>query len=311
MTLKWCIRTEIVDSTGQVSPMARLHHFNVIDPERRELFAPISLRLYASGKETPKASVPKYFLGMPLIKGQRVMLKAMLYNGGHEPIPKARMRVILGYTKGGSAWPVYRGYPVWLDVLFPVGAQDGIHSFDLPPGHSERTYQAKPAVSGKLVMMGGHLHDLGQYVEFKDVTANRVIWHGAPTLAKDGTVSELAYSTFYRGYTLGPHLTTDHTYEVRVVYENPTPDTIHFGGMGAVGGFFVPDGDVRWPKVDTTNAAYKTDLTNELRDDNTIGEMASMGGGHSHMMMPGMDMPGMSMPAKAPPAAKKPPPKKN
>jgi hypothetical protein len=84
--------------------------------------------------------------------------------------------------------------------------------------------------------------------------------------------------------------------------------------MGAVGGFFIPDGDMRWPKVDTTNAAYRTDLTNELRDDNTIGEMASMGG-HSHMNMPGMDMPGMSMPNTAPAKAaadsKKPPAKKN
>lgn len=222
------------------------------------------------------------------MKGQRVMLKAMLFNGGHEPIPKVRTRVIFGYTKGTGAWPMYRGYPVWLDVLFPVGAKDGIHSFDLPPGHSEWTYQAKPAVSGKLVVMGGHLHDYGKYIEFKDVTANRVVYRGSPRLAKDGTVSSMPYRSFFRGYRLGAPLTADHTYEVRVVYVNPKPDTIHFGGMGAVGGLFVTDRDARWPAVDTTNAAYRLDLTNELRDDNTIGEMAAT---HNHSMMAGMDMP--------------------
>ena len=70
-------RIECVDRDGNVLPLSRLHHINVIDPSRRELFAPISLRFLAAGKETGSPSVPDRLIGMPLIEGQRVILKAM------------------------------------------------------------------------------------------------------------------------------------------------------------------------------------------------------------------------------------------
>ena len=277
------VRTELVDIDGKPVAAERLHHVNVIDPQRRELFAPIALRLYAAGKEGEPASFPKWLLGLPLQQGQHIILKAMLHNSGSVIARGVRTRVVMGYSSGGAMWPRHQVYPMQLDVLFPVGQKDGLKSFDLPPGKSEMKYSARPAVSGKLAAMGGHFHDLAQFIEFKDVTANKVIWRGEPVLDSAGALRSIPISRFYKWYNMGPELEAEHEYEVRVVYENPTADTIRFGGMGIVGGVFVPKRGSRWPTVDTANVAYKTDLMYQLRDGNGIGEMAMM---HEHHALP-------------------------
>ncbi len=53
-------------------------------------------------------------------------------------------------------------------------------------------------------------------------------------------------------------------YRVTVVYDNPTGALLPDGGMGAVAGGFVPDRRGAWPRVDTTDAAYRQDLTDIL-----------------------------------------------
>src|SRR3989454_6562866 len=52
-------RVEVVDETGRVLPPDVLHHFNLSDPEHRELFLPIGLHLLAASKETPQIEVPR------------------------------------------------------------------------------------------------------------------------------------------------------------------------------------------------------------------------------------------------------------
>src|SRR2546422_4703116 len=43
---------EVVDADGRLLPPQIVHHFNLIDPDHRELFLPISRRLLAAGHET-------------------------------------------------------------------------------------------------------------------------------------------------------------------------------------------------------------------------------------------------------------------
>src|SRR6266480_3107010 len=44
----WSYRVEVVDSGPRVLPKALLHHFNLRDPDRRELFLPIGLHVMAA-----------------------------------------------------------------------------------------------------------------------------------------------------------------------------------------------------------------------------------------------------------------------
>src|SRR5436305_778591 len=61
----WSYRGDVVDSGPRVLPKALLHHFNLRDPDRRELFLPIGLHVMAASKGTPAASVPPLLFGLP------------------------------------------------------------------------------------------------------------------------------------------------------------------------------------------------------------------------------------------------------
>jgi len=288
-------RIECVDADGNVLPASHLHHINIIDPSRRELFAPISLRFLAAGRETGAPSVNDKLVGMPLLAGQRVILKAMLHNPEARRLPGVRARVILGYRKAGGSFPLFEAYPWQLDVKFPVGEQPGgTKAFELPAGHSETYYEASPVVPGTLVGIGGHVHDLARYLEFRDVTPGDVLWKGEPVRDKDGSVVQMPTRLFYSWNRMGVKLDPGHKYRVTVAYDNPTGAPIPYGGMGVVAGLFLPEKGARWPAVDTTDATYRTDLENTLADGNRVGEIGMM---HSHHVSATSDSGAMVMPA--------------
>ena len=65
-------RVEVANEAGELLPADRLHHFNLTDPDRRELFAPLPLHLLAASKETGLPTVPRFLLGMPsIVRGMK------------------------------------------------------------------------------------------------------------------------------------------------------------------------------------------------------------------------------------------------
>src|SRR5207253_11185200 len=128
------------DGSGRELPRAMLHHFNLTDPDHRELFLPIGLHLLAASKETPAITVPRLLFGLPLARGQRLIAGAMLANTTQQAYHGVRVRLVLHYTPGGRPWPLYRTYPWDIDVQYPLGRPGtGSKAFDLPPGRSERS----------------------------------------------------------------------------------------------------------------------------------------------------------------------------
>jgi hypothetical protein len=73
-----------------------------------------------------------------------------------------------------------------------------------------------------------------------------------------------------------------HRYRVTVSYDNPTGQPIPDGGMGVVGGLFVPDRGVTWPAADPRDSLYHEDYLHYMR----------LAGGHE------MNMAGTVMPMK-------------
>src|SRR5437773_4358642 len=71
---------DVVDAEGKPVPPKVVHHLNLIDPDHRELFLPISQRIGAVGGETGNQELPgavKYFVGVPLKAGQHVVVSIM------------------------------------------------------------------------------------------------------------------------------------------------------------------------------------------------------------------------------------------
>src|SRR3989449_1480708 len=223
----------VVDPAGRRLPQAMLPHFNLSDPERRELFLPIGLHIMAASKETPAATVPRLLFGRPLERGQRLIASGMLGNETATLQRGVRVRLVLGYVPASRPWPLFRAYPWVMDVQFPLGRRPGgSKAFDLPPGRTERHWESSPAVPGTILGMGGHLHDHGVSLEVKDVTTGEILWHVEPVKDARDQVTSIPLVLFYRWYRLGIHITPDHTYRLTAVYENPTGRVLQDGGMG-------------------------------------------------------------------------------
>lgn len=264
-------RVVMVDSAGRELPAQLIHHFNLIDPDHRELFLPISRRMAAAGKETGAMRIPWLLFGFPVNKGERVLASVMLDNSTDSSYRQARARLVLYYVPAGRPWPLFRAAPFQMDVAFPVGDK----SFDLPPGRSSRSYEGSPAVAGKIVAIGGHVHEHAERLEFLDVTTGAIIYRAAPVTDSAGDIIGVPVERLYGWTHLGAHIDPAHRYRVTVYYDNPTGKAIPDGGMGVVGGLFVPDDGTVWPATDTRDSLYQQDLRHAMR----------LGGGHDMMMM--------------------------
>jgi len=254
-------RIELVDAQGRPLPRQLLHHYNLIDPNHRELFLPISRRVLAAGTETGAVQMKRWLFGAPFVKGERLVASAMLHNPTMRGYTGVRTRLILTYTDDGRWYPLLRAYPWQFDVAFPAGDK----SFDLPPGRSERFYEGSPVVPGKIVGIGGHVHDHAIALELRDQTTGDVLWRATPLTDATGHVVGMPVKKFIGVRGVGVRITPDHRYRVTVFYDNPTGRTLPEGGMGVVGGLFKPATGVVWPAADPTDMLYVRDLRHALR----------------------------------------------
>lgn len=242
---------ELIDQHGRELPAVLLHHMNIIAPERRELFSQIMQRVGAAGAETGALRLPRW-LGYPVSRGDSLVFSAMLHNptpGAHDHV---EMRIRMKYSSLGTLRPRIPIQPFYMDVMPPAG----VHAYTLPPGRSSRSWEGSPAVPGRMLGVGGHMHKYGVRLRFENVTKGKVLWEATPVVDSTGNVVSMPRK-FWR---LGVHLDPSHTYRLTAEYDNPTDGVIEHGAMGTLGGIFVPDERATWPEVDRDHPEYRADL---------------------------------------------------
>ena len=245
-------RSEIFDGEGRPVPRIVLHHMNLLDPGRRELFLPIMLRVLAASHETPPVSVPGWLFGVPMRGGSTFWALAMLHNPTEQSYEDVSVRLVLGYTRAEHL-PLYSMVPFHLDTMFP---ETSTKAFDLPPGTTTRSYDASPAVRGLIVGLSGHLHRYATRLKLEDLTSGEVLYDVRPEVDESGHIEEIPVLT-HAGRGLGALVEPDHVYRVTAEYYNPTDETIVDGGMGAVAGGFIPLGS--WPAANPRDPLYRAD----------------------------------------------------
>jgi hypothetical protein len=267
---------DVVDARGDTVPGEVLHHVKVLLPGRRELFKPIAMRLVGAGSETRSAGVPAT-MGVPVRKGDSLLVTAMVHNPTDRALVGVRIRVRLQYTgavgENGASNERGRGVTEAFPFFLHVTPPDRTSDYDLPPGRSERSWEARPAAGGRIVMLGGHLHRYGVLLRFEDVTSGREIWRVAPRTDAEARIVDVPRKNYV--WTRGPRLRPDHVYRVTAVYDNPTGETIVAGGMGTIGGVIIPDSP--WIEVDTEDPLYLFDMQRELEHSHGDGHE-----GHRH-----------------------------
>ncbi len=271
---------EIRNSAGDRLPDDLLHHMNVIDIDSRELFSPVARRILAAGRETSSIQLPS-IAGIPIEGGHRLWIVSMFGNPTGKDYTDAFLHVNMKYTlPEDGVLPTLEVYTFYLDATGFVGPK----SFRVPPGRSVKADTASPGVDGRILGIGGHMHDYGAELRLEDVTTGELVWTGTPIVDENGRTTGVSKDLLLA--ELGRNIYADHKYRIVVVHENPTDSHAPDGGMGAIGGIMTISGDGGWPELDTNDPDYLEDLENTLLEPERMSAQGHGGhGGHA-----GMDM---------------------
>ena len=288
---------------GKELPKSIIHHLIAVNFDRRQIVYQMVERLFGWGKETDPVMLPSG-VGVPLAKGQHLGVYAMWHNDSGRDIHNAYLKMTLAFIpKSRLQNPVL---PLYVDVNNHIG---GVTTFDVPPGKSTRAYDFEFPLSGRLIGIGGHLHDYGAAVRFEDAETGKVLVRLKSDRDSNGEISKVG--RFIWGFhEEALPIEAHHKYRVVAEYDNPTGKTIPQGGMGHINGVFSPNDMAEWPVLDLANADIKRDIEtlptyNEMRashpstahDGRDAMHMKSMPtiGGHGDSTTTSMsNMPGMS-----------------
>ena len=258
----------VEDDKGNVLPNSLLHHINLIDPARRELFGPAPLRVIAAGNETRAFNLPA-MLGYPLEPNTQFMVVGMFANPTKQSYDRAFLKLRIRYSAAKWA-PRLNIFPFYLDAMGHVGEK----SFDVPPGLTRRSWEARPATDVRILGLGGHAHDYVRALELTDVTTGSRVYSARLSFGPNGKLLEVP--TQYVLWQGGIKLQKDHRYRITVEYDNPTSKVSPNGGMGVIAGFAL--GRRAWPTVNPNDPEYMADIQNIIAAPMVTGGH----GGHHH-----------------------------
>ena len=238
---------------GHALPKSIIHHLIAVNFDRRQIVYQMVERLFGWGKETDPVLLPAG-VGVPLAKGQHLGVYAMWHNDSGRDIHNAYLKMTLPYIpKAKLQNPVL---PLYVDVNNHIG---GVTSFDVPPGKSTKSYTFEFPLSGRLIGIGGHLHDYGTAVRFEDAETGKVLVRLKSDRDDKGEISKVG--RFIWGFhEEALPIEAHHKYRVVAEYDNPTGKDIPQGGMGHINGAFSPDDMSQWPVLDLSNADIKRDI---------------------------------------------------
>ena len=264
-------RLELTDSAGKPVPRDVIHHMIMVNFSRRQLVYPAVERLMGAGTETGDLSVPKT-IGVPMTPGMKLGMYVAWHNDSGQDFEGVFLKVVMLWTPKNQNPPPVNSLPIYMDVNLTVG---GSNTFDVPPGVSEKAYEFTLPVSGRILGIGGHLHDYGVGVRLEDAETGKLITRVEATRDSAGKLSKVGQRLFGVSGE-GLKLKANHRYRVVGVYDNPTGQTLIRGAMAHMAGLFVPDDISQWPRIDPENPEYLRDLAAlQVR-----GTPTAAGGGH-------------------------------
>jgi hypothetical protein len=243
-----------------------MHHFELLDFDRRQLVYPLVERVFGMGEETSSALVPKT-VGLPLDRGMDMALYVMWNNHTDQPLDGVTFELTIKYSPRNLSPRPTIVLPFKADVNIHPGYGDG---FDLPPGGGSRSALFTVGTSGRLLAVGGHLHDYGKELRLEDLSNGHVLARVRAERRPDGTVLGVDHG-LYGVLGRGPHLIAGHQYRLVAVYQGSPADSIR-GAMGVMGGIFAPDHYRRWPAIDRHNPDYLIDLNPPALPAISLGE---------------------------------------
>ena len=244
----------LANSRGRPLPNRLLHHVAFYNMERTDfLCSNKEEHIFGAGGEMNDwPAVPGF--GYRVKRGDRIRISAMFANPTAKNYPDAFFEVRIAYQATQSPANIDANtpanappnaaaasrsatlkdvYPVWFDVM---GC--GNSGYDLPPGQSTKTGQFKLRFSGRLLGVGGHIHDYGEWLVLKNATTDEIIATLAANVDASSHVLSMPVVLFTDRSGFAIH--SGDLLTVTDAYNNPS-GKIPDGAMGIVVGYFLPD----------------------------------------------------------------------
>lgn len=252
-------RLSIEDAQGRPLSRRLLHHVNLDHLERRGLAFPMFEKTVAAGQETEKIILPRS-VGVWIEKGTEMALASMWTNETGTDLPGVVMVISLPYLPPNTVPRPLDVRPIVLDIGFRPGETAG---FDLDTGRVEFRREFVLPVDGRLLGIGGHMHDYGQSLELRDGQTGKVLVALQGKLAPDGRLLGVTRKVL-AAFGDGLKLRAGRPYVVIARYHNTSGRHLKLGAMAAMAGLFAPDDPAQWPSLDRNHPIY-------------LAEMASLG----------------------------------
>jgi len=224
----------LTDDAGKTLPPRLLHHVAFYNTERTDLLCPGKPEhiFGAGGEMNDWPATPG--VGYRVQKGDRIRVATMVHNESETSYPKVYLEVKMEYQPlVAGAEELKNVYPVWFDVK-----ECGNSAYDLTPGHNVTTGQFTLAYAGKLLGVGGHMHDYGEQLRLADMTRNESIATLDAKLDPQGHIVSMPIVRFDNRN--GWRLPKGEIIRVTATYNNPTGHTLPDGAMGIAVGYFLP-----------------------------------------------------------------------
>jgi hypothetical protein len=269
-------RVELVDARGRRVPTHVMHHMIMVNFSRRQLLYSAAERLMGTGTETEAASVPKT-IGVPMKPGMQLGMYIAWHNDTGADLQGVQLKLTMLWTPKNQNPPPVNALPIYMDVNLTVG---GTNTFDVPPGKSRKAHEFTLPVGGRLLAVGGHMHDYGSRVRLEDAESGKVLTQVVAERDAQGKLMKVSRKLF--GVSgKGLQLKAGHRYRVVGEYDNPTGELRVKGAMASMVGLFVPDDMKQWPAIDPRDATYQRDVASLQDRGAGAGSMPGMHHGHA------------------------------
>lgn len=228
-------RPRLVDGRDERVPGRLLHHVAFWSEERPDFLCPGKDEhvFGAGGEMNVWPALPG--VGYRVREGDRIRVSTMFHNPTETAYPEVYLEVEVGYRSTDEvASRLAAVYPVWLDVQ---GCGDS--GYDLVPGENVDRSEFVMEYGGRLLGLGGHMHDYGRSLRVEDLTRDREVAKLEARLDEEGRILSMPVVPFLA--TGGYELEEGDTLRVTARYVNSTGRRLPNGAMGIAVGYFLPD----------------------------------------------------------------------
>jgi hypothetical protein len=168
-------------------------------------------------------------------EGDQIRITTMFHNPTDTSYPETYLEIRVEYQREEQETANPKSvYPVWFDVQ-----ECGKSGYDLEPGLNETVGTFELDYSGRLLGVGGHLHDFGQELRLENVTTGVEIATLSPEVDPEGRILSMPIVPFFLqgGYPLQ----RGDVVRVSAIYDNLAGRRLPDGAMGIAVGYFLPD----------------------------------------------------------------------